>query len=129
MAKIKSMEDLIAIREKHKTDMNIRNTEGEEKIRIIIGMATCGIASGARETLNAMVEELNKLNITNASVIQSGCMGLCHSEPTVEVVYPDKEPILYGNVTPEKGREIIDKHIKKGELVDDIIIGKPFKNI
>jgi (2Fe-2S) ferredoxin len=127
---IKSIEELKALRDKYKNNMDIREAgESEENIKVIIGMATCGIAAGARETMMAMLEEVNKQNIKNVTIIQSGCMGSCYCEPTVEVRYPGHEPILYGNVTPEKGREIVEKHLKNGELVQNLIVGRPFETI
>lgn len=130
MCPIKSVDELKALRDKYKSNISVRESgEAEENIKVIIGMATCGIASGARETMMAMIDEINKQNLPNVTIVQSGCMGACHSEPTVEVRYPGHEPILYGNVTPEKGREIVDKHLKEGELVQNLIIGRPFETI
>jgi NADP-reducing hydrogenase subunit HndB len=130
MCPIKSIEELKALRDKLKGDMDVRTSgDAELNIRVTVGMATCGIASGARATLTAMIEEAKSQNINNLTVVQSGCMGCCYAEPTVEVRIPGQEPILYGNVTPEKGREIIIKHIKEGELVQNLIIGRPFEII
>jgi NADP-reducing hydrogenase subunit HndB len=130
MCPIKSIEELKALREKLKGSIDVRNAgEAEGNIKVIVGMATCGIAAGARETLMAMIEEAKALNVENMTVVQSGCMGACYAEPTVEVRVPGQEPILYGNVTAEKGREIVQKHIKEGELVQNLIIGRPFETI
>lgn len=130
MSPIKSLDELKALREKAKGGIDLRNAgEAEGNIKIIVGMATCGIAAGARETLMAMLDEAQAMKINNITVVQSGCMGSCYAEPTVEVRVPGQEPILYGNVTAEKGREIIQKHIKDGELVQNLIIGKPFETI
>jgi NADP-reducing hydrogenase subunit HndB len=130
MCPIKSIEELKALRDKVKGNIDVRNAgEAEGNIKVIVGMATCGIAAGARETLMAMLEEAKSLNIDNMTVVQSGCMGACYAEPTVEVRVPGQEPILYGNVTAEKGREIVQKHIKEGELVQNLIIGRPFETI
>jgi NADP-reducing hydrogenase subunit HndB len=92
-------------------------------------MATCGIAAGARPVFAAMVDEARNLNINNVTFVQSGCMGACHSEPTVEVRYPGQDPILYGNVTADSGREIIRRHIQNGELVQNLILGRPFETV
>lgn len=130
MSPIKSLDELKALRDKLKENTNIRATgEAESNTKIIVGMATCGIAAGARQTFSAMVEEARKHNINNVTFVQSGCMGSCHAEPTVEVRVPGHEPILYGNVTADKGREIINKHILHNELVQNLIIGRPFETI
>lgn len=128
MSKIKSLEELKSLRNKLKENIQVRE-EGDNKVKVIIGMATCGIAAGARETMNAMVDEASILGIQNVIVIQSGCMGSCYAEPTVEIREIGKEPILYGNVSPDLGREIVRKHIKDGELVQNLIIGKPFETV
>jgi (2Fe-2S) ferredoxin len=128
MGAIKSLDELKAIRDKLKDQVQVRD-DSTEKIKVLVGMATCGIASGARSTMNAMLDEVHKLGLTNVAIIQSGCMGSCFAEPTVEVRVPGQEGILYGNVNEEKGREIIRKHIKDGELLNNLIIGKPFENV
>lgn len=130
MCPIKSIDELKALRDKLKGNMDIRTAgEAQGNIKVIVGMATCGIAAGARETLMAMIEEAKNLNIENMTVVQSGCMGCCYAEPTVEVRVPGQEPILYGNVTAEMGKQIVQKHIKEGELVQNLIIGRPFETI
>jgi (2Fe-2S) ferredoxin len=130
MSPIKSIDELRSLKEKLKENLDIRNSgEAEVNSKIIVGMATCGIAAGARETLMAIFDEAKALDIKNITVVQSGCMGCCYAEPTVEVRIPGQEPILYGNVDPEKGREIVRKHIKEGELVQNLIIGRPFETI
>ena len=83
-------------------------------------MATCGIASGAKETMNYFIEALDNQGV-DALVTQSGCMGFCYAEPTIELTIPGKEPVIYGFVDRVKAQEIIDKHIIKNELVDGII--------
>ncbi|MDP4179875.1 MAG: (2Fe-2S) ferredoxin domain-containing protein [Bacillota bacterium] len=128
MATIKSLDELKAIRDKMKDQILVRD-DNTDKIKVLIGMATCGIAAGARATMTAMLDEVRKLGLTNVSIIQSGCMGSCYAEPTVEVRFPGQEGILYGNIDEEKGREIIRKHIKDGELLNNLIIGKPFETV
>jgi NADH:ubiquinone oxidoreductase subunit F (NADH-binding)/NAD-dependent dihydropyrimidine dehydrogenase PreA subunit len=125
MGLIKSLEELKALRDKLKGD--IISGEAESNIKVIVGMATCGIAAGAGLTLLAMKEEAKVQNINNITYVSSGCMGSCYAEPTVEVRIPGQEPVLYGNVTEEKAREIINKHVKTGELVENLIIDKPFE--
>lgn len=89
-------------------------------VQIKVAMATCGIASGAKTVMDFMVEELNKRNI-EVHITQTGCMGYCYAEPTIEVTLPNKEPMVFGYVDTKKADEIIERYIKKGELVDGII--------
>jgi len=124
--KVKSMEELKAIREKHGKSLNMRQGENENRIIVKVGMGTCGIAAGARETLGAIMDEIDKQGMKNVDVIQVGCNGYCHSEPIVEVVMPDEGAILYGNVNQEKGREIVIKHLKGKELLQDSIVNETF---
>ena len=130
MAQIKSLDELKAIRDRLKDNIDIRHSgEAESNIKLLVGMATCGIAAGARDTFKALFEEIKNKGLANITLIQSGCMGACHSEPTVEVRIPEQEPILYGHVTPDKAVLIIQKHIMEGELVQNLIIGKPFETV
>lgn len=123
MATIKSLEDLKALRDKYKGNVDMRsNIDDVNKIRISVGMATCGIASGSRETINAIVEEVKVQGLTNVSIVQTGCLGYCYAEPVVEVSMPGKEPILYGNIDTVKATEIVDRHLKKGEVIADWVI-------
>lgn len=123
MLTIKSIDDLKALRDKYKSGVEMRgNPDEANNIRIAVGMATCGIASGSRETINAIVDEVRLQGISNVSVVQTGCLGYCYAEPVVEVKMPDKEPVLYGNVDSKKAREIVNKHIKNGEVVTDLVI-------
>lgn len=125
MSKIKSIEELERIRQAAKDKIDLRTTaESGDRIIIRVGMATCGIASGARETMNAIIDELAKQNITNVSVTQTGCMGYCAKEPIVEVVSNDIPSVLYGHVNAERGREIVTEHIKNGRLLQNAIISK-----
>lgn len=123
MAKIKSFEELKKIKEQvqAKVDLREKGDKIEDLVQIKVAMATCGIASGAREIMNYMIDEIAKEGIQNVVVTQTGCMGYCYAEPTIEVTTPGKEPVVYGDVTEEKAKEIIEKHIKSGILVDGII--------
>ena len=122
MTKIKSLADLkkmkadlqskIALREKSE------NPEG--RVQIKVAMATCGIASGAKDIMDFLVDELEKRNI-DALVSQTGCMGYCYAEPTVEVTLPNQEPVVFGYVDKKKADDIIEKYIKTGELLEGII--------
>ena len=86
-----------------------------------VAMATCGIASGAREVMNYLAELIRDEDIENVVITQSGCMGYCYAEPTIEVTLPGKEPVVYGNVDKAKAKEILEKHILGGEMADGII--------
>ncbi len=123
MAKIKSLDELIKIRDQQRSKVDLRE-KGEnidKLIHVKVAMATCGIASGARETMNYIIEEVDRQGLENVVVTQTGCMGYCYAEPTIEVTLPGKEPTVFGYVDEAKAKEIIDKYIKEGELVDGII--------
>ena len=126
---IKSLEELKRIREEHAAKVSLRQhgEAQEDKIEILIGMATCGISSGARETLNEFVDEITREKLDNVRVIPVGCIGYCHSEPTVQVNIPGKEPILYGNVKKNKVHQIVEKHLKGGEPVSELILRMDFE--
>lgn len=123
MAKIKSLDELKKLKEEVKSKVNVREQGDniEQLTQIKVAMATCGIASGAREIMDYLVDELAEQGIDNVVVTQTGCMGYCYAEPTIEVTVPGTEPVVYGDVTKEKAKEIVEKHIKNGELVDGII--------
>ena len=122
---MKSIAELEAIRKKAQDSVKLRSDR--EGIRVVVGMATCGIAAGARVTLAALLDEITKNNVENIRVVQVGCLGYCHSEPIVQVNQPGKEPILYGNVDDKKARDIINKHVLMNELLDDSIIINTFQ--
>jgi NADP-reducing hydrogenase subunit HndB len=122
MAKIKSLDDLRKMKENLQSKINLRE-KGEDPgshVQIKVAMATCGIASGAKTVMEFMMEELEKRGIESV-VTQTGCMGYCYAEPTIEVTVPGKEPVVFGYVDTKKADEIIEKYIKNGELVDGII--------
>jgi NADP-reducing hydrogenase subunit HndB len=122
MSRIKSLADLLEVCEQQQTVISAKETGGayESQVTIKIAMATCGIASGARDTMEFMTEALKKRGV-EANIVQVGCMGYCYAEPTIEVRRPGSEPVVFGGVGREKADEIIEKFIKKGELVDGII--------
>ncbi|MFT9496211.1 (2Fe-2S) ferredoxin domain-containing protein [Anaerosolibacter sp.] len=127
--KIKSLDELRKIREEHSNQVRLRE-HGEvagDKIEVLIGMATCGISSGARETLNAFVNTLSSEDMDNVKVVPVGCIGYCHSEPTVQVNIPGQKPVLYGNVKENKVRDIIEKHIKGGKPIESLILHVDFE--
>ena len=97
--------------------------EGVNATRIVVGMATCGIAAGARPVLNAFVEEVNNQNLADSvTVTQTGCIGICQYEPVVEIFEPGKEKVTYIKMTPDKAKEVIEKHIKGGNVVTEYTI-------
>ena len=119
---MKSLAELAAIREKMKDKVAIR--EGNNGIRIVVGMATCGIAACARPVLNTFVEEIAKEDLTDkATVSQTGCIGICQYEPVVEVYEQGKEKITYVKITPDKAKRIVAEHIKGGNVVTEYTIG------
>jgi len=122
MTKIKNLADLRNLKDQlqSKTKRREKNENPEELVQVKIAMATCCIASGSRETMNYLVDELEKRNI-DAVVTQTGCMGYCYAEPTVEVKVPGKDPIVFGYVDHHKADEIIEKYIKNGILLEGII--------
>jgi len=122
MTKVKSLDDLRKIKEQllGGIDLREKSARAEKLVQVKVAMATCGIASGAKKIMDFFIEELDKRNI-DAVVTQTGCMGYCYAEPTVEIMLPGKEPVVYGHVTTSKADEIIEKYIKTGEMVDGII--------
>jgi NADP-reducing hydrogenase subunit HndB len=127
MMVIKSIEELKTLRDANKADLFGRSGEDSgNKIRITVGMATCGIASGARDTINAIIEEVKEQELNNVTVVQSGCMGFCYAEPTIEVREPGKEPVLYGSVDKDRAKEIVKQHIAGGKPILDWEIKKSF---
>lgn len=122
MTGIKTLADLKKRQEEVRARINLRDKaeNPESLVQVKVAMATCGIASGAKEVMEYFVEELDKRSI-DAVVTQTGCMGYCFAEPTVEITLPGKEPVVFGYVNPAKADEIIECYIKDGELVDGII--------
>ena len=114
---MKSLEELKAIREKMQGSIGVRS-EDSETTRIVVGMATCGIASGARPVLTKLSEEVQRRGLSNVKVTQTGCIGLCQYEPIVEVFEPGKEKVTYIKMNPEKAVDIIDGHIVGGTVLD-----------
>jgi len=126
---IKSLEELKKIRGEHAAKVNLRQHGAAEtdKIEVLVGMATCGISSGARETLNEFVDELAREKMDNIRVVPVGCIGYCHSEPTVQVNIPGQKPVLYGNVKKDKVHRIIENHLKAGKPVNELILNMDFE--
>ena len=123
MDKVKSLDDLRKMKAamQNATELREKGQNIDKLIEVKVSMATCGIAAGARETMAAMMDEATKRGIKNIVFTQSGCMGYCHSEPTVTIVRPGEEPVTFGDVKGKRITEIFDSYILKGELVDGII--------
>lgn len=123
---MKSLAELQAIRDKARENINLRSGQ-HDGIRVVVGMATCGIAAGARPVLNAFVEETAKRHLDNVQVTQTGCIGMCQFEPIVEVLVPGKDKVTYGKVTPEKVARIVTDHLVNGNPVTEFTIGQLLK--
>lgn len=126
MAKVTSLDELRKIRERLLSDMKIRENinHPEDLPQIKVSMGTCGIAAGAKEVMSRFIAELD-VRGTEAVVTQTGCMGRCDAEPTVEITLPGGEPVLFGDVTPDRVPEIIDRYILRGEPVEGILPNRP----
>ncbi len=120
---MKSIEELLAIKEKAQAQIAARDADGNDGIRVVVGMATCGIAAGARPVLKAITEELEKRNVKNVSVTQTGCIGMCQYEPIIEVYAPGKEKVTYVQMTAEKAVKVVANHLVNGEVVKEYTVG------
>lgn len=120
---MKSLEELKAIREKTRGQMNLRKEDGTDNVRVVVGMATCGIAAGARPVLAAAVEQVSRRNLSHVSVTQTGCIGVCRLEPIVEVFVPGHDKVTYVKMTAEKMEEVIVEHIVNNRVVNQYTIG------
>ena len=123
---MKSLAELQAIRDKMKGAINVREENGD-KIRVVVGMATCGIAAGARPVLNKFTEEVAKRNLLHVSVTQTGCIGICQYEPVVEIFTPDGTKTTYVKMTPEKAVKVVADHLVNGNVVSEYTIGSVAK--
>lgn len=124
---MKTLEELMAIRDKAKANMTDRSGDGDS-VRVVVGMATCGIAAGARPVLNAFTDEVAKRNLQNVTVAQTGCIGMCQYEPIVEVFEHGKEKVTYVKVAPEMVSEIVASHIVNGNPVAKYTVGAIVKD-
>ncbi len=119
---MKSLEELMAIKNKMQDKVSLRTSNGD--VRIVVGMATCGIAAGARPVLNAFVEAISEAGLTDkVTVTQTGCIGVCQYEPVVEVYEKGKEKVTYVKMDAARAKEIVEKHIKGGKTVVEYTIG------
>ena len=128
MAKL-TLDDLRKLRASKSNEMERRNVDGKD-VSVIIGMGTCGIAAGAKVTFDAFVEALaDKPELKTVVIRQTGCMGLCYAEPTVEIVMPGMPAVIYGNVGPDVARKIVQEHLLNRRLVGDHVFDKPAADI
>lgn len=119
---MKSLEELKKIRENMQNQMNLRK-EDEDTVRVVVGMATCGIAAGARPVLESFVEEVSKRGLQNVHVSQTGCIGVCRLEPIVEVFVPGQEKVTYVKMDAEKAQRVLLDHVVNGNVVTEYTIG------
>lgn len=119
---MKTLAELSAIRDKMKNQIGLRESNANN-IRIVVGMATCGIAAGARPVLNAFVEDAAKMPEGGVTVTQTGCIGMCQLEPIVEVFVPGREKVTYVKMDAEKAKRVFEEHIKGGKIVSEYTIG------
>ena len=113
---MKSLAELKAIRDRMLGQVNMNGEDGN-KIRVLVGLATCGIASGARPVLTALADKVNEKQLDNVTVTQTGCIGLCQYEPIVEIYEPGKEKVTYIKMTPEKAEEVVEQHLIRGRVL------------
>jgi NADP-reducing hydrogenase subunit HndB len=118
---MKSLEELKKLRDEAIKNVDMRNT-GKD-VRVVVGMATCGISAGARPVLSTFVEEVSKRNLSNVSVVQTGCIGMCTLEPIVEIYTRDKEKVTYIHVDTEKAKRIVSEHLVNNRVVFEYTIG------
>ena len=120
---MKSLEDLKAIREQMQAKINLRKEDESEATRVVVGMATCGIAAGARPVMLAFMDEISKRGLSHVTVSQTGCVGMCRLEPMVDVIVPGQEKVTYVHMTPEKVGRVVAEHIVNGRPVEEYTIG------
>ena len=119
---MKSLQELAAIRDRMKQTVSTREA-AHDSVRVVVGMATCGIAAGARPVLNAFTEEVARRELHDVLVTQTGCIGICQYEPVVEVYMPGKEKVTYVKMTPEKAVRVVGEHLVGGTPVTEYSIG------
>jgi NADP-reducing hydrogenase subunit HndB len=119
---MKSLAELKALRDEMKDKIGVRHDD-KDNVRVVVGMATCGIAAGARPVLQALTEEVGKRNLQNITVAQTGCIGICQYEPVVEVYENEKNKVTYVKMTPEKMLRVVSEHLVNGNVVSEFVIG------
>jgi len=124
-----TLDELRALRDSKRQDLARRDVEGKD-IQVIVGMGTCGIAAGAKLTFDALVDSIEKHGLGDRVLIrQTGCMGLCYVEPTVEVAFPGMPTVIYGKMTQDKADELVQKHLVEQTLLDNLIFDRPAADI
>ena len=119
---MKSLAELQALRDKMKNNMGVRGDD-TGNIRVVVGMATCGIAAGARPVLQAFTEEAAARGLTKVTISQTGCIGICQYEPVVEVMEPGREKVTYIRMDPDKAERVVAEHLVGGKVVAEYTIG------
>lgn len=119
---MKSVEELKAIRDRARREVELRKEQ--DGYRVVVGMATCGIAAGARPVMTSLLEEVQKRNLQNVAITQTGCIGVCRLEPIVEVYEPTGEKITYVKMNPEKMKQVVAEHLVNGNPVTEYTIGR-----
>ncbi|MBE5756460.1 MAG: (2Fe-2S) ferredoxin domain-containing protein [Clostridiales bacterium] len=119
---MKSIADIKAIRDKMQSEIILRDNDETNEIRVVVGMATCGISAGARPVFNTLIDEVAKRKLTNVKVTRTGCLGMCKLEPIVEVFVPNQEKVTYVHVDSEKAMNIIVNHIVNGNVCKEYLI-------
>lgn len=122
IVRMKSLAELQEIRNRTLGNITMRK-EGEDAVRVVVGMATCGIAAGARPVMSTFVEEIAKRNLEHVTVAQTGCIGVCRLEPIVEVMAPGEEKVTYVKMTPEKAKKVVSEHLVNKRVVTEYTIG------
>ncbi len=120
---MKSIADIKAIREKMQSHIIMRDNSDQDEIRVVVGMATCGISAGARPVYNALIDEVSKRNLQNVKVSRTGCLGMCKLEPIVEVYVPNKDKVTYCHIDAEKAVNIVVNHLVNGNVCTEYLIG------
>lgn len=120
---MKTIADIKAIRDKMQSEIITRDVANSDDIRVVVGMATCGIAAGARDVFNALVDEVSKRNLKNVKITRAGCLGMCKLEPIVEIFAPGEQKITYIKLDADKARNIVVNHLVNGSPVTDYMIG------
>ena len=120
---MKSLAELQAIKERMQNNVMLRSNDGQETIRVVVGMATCGIAAGARPVLNAFLKEIEDRRLSNVVCTQTGCIGICRYEPVVEITTPDGVKTTYVKMDEDKVAKVVTEHIVNNKIVREFTIG------
>ena len=126
---IKSLDELRKLRSSLQNQINLREkgeVDDDKIVEILVGMGTCGIAAGARDTFNKLLQVSDAKKLDDVKIISVGCIGFCHSEPTIQINVPGKEPVIYGNITEDVVEKLVETVIEKGEFLDEHYLIKSF---